>query len=324
MRRMMLCTVLAIATARAATAAGDWPNRPVTMIVPFAAGGTTDVLGRVFSKSIGEILGQQIVLENVGGSGGMAGSLRVARAQPDGSQFLFAGLGPLVLTQALQKKPTFDSIADFEPVSLVAEVPLVLLVRKDLPVTSLQEFITYTAANALKMNFASAGSGSAPHIGCVLLNTAMETQVMHVPYRGSGPAMQDLIGGRIDFFCEALPTALAQIRAGTVKPIALLTRERSKLLPELPTAREQGLADFEAYTWFALYLPHGTPKAIVYRLHEAAVQAMQTPWVRERLEELGATIVAPDRASPEYLTRFMHAEAEKWQAPVKASGLIAE
>jgi tripartite-type tricarboxylate transporter receptor subunit TctC len=324
MRKVMVCAALAIATVRAATAVGDWPNRPVTMVVPFAAGGTTDVLGRVMAKRIGEILGQQIVLENVGGSGGMAGSLRVARAQPDGSQFLFAGLGPLVLTQALQKKPAFDSIADFEPVGLVAEVPLVLLVRKDLPVASLQEFIAHTAANASRMTFASAGSGSAPHIGCVLLNTVMQTYVTHVPYRGSGPAMQDLIGGRIDFFCEALPTALAQIRAGSVKPIALLTRERSKLLPDLPTAQEQGLAGFEAYTWFALYLPRATPRAIVHRLHRAAVQTIQTAWVRESLEELGVTMVTPDRATPEYLTRFMQVETEKWQAAVKASGLIAE
>ena len=324
MRNMIVCAAFAIAMGQPAAAAEDWPNRTLTMVVPFAAGGTTDVLGRVMATRMGEILGQQIVVENVGGSGGMAGSLRVARAQPDGSQILFAGLGPLVLTQALQKKPAFDSIADFEPVSLVAEVPLVLLLRKDLPVANLQEFVAYTTANASRMTFASAGSGSAPHVGCVLLNTAMRTDVTHVPYRGSGPAMHDLIGGRVDFFCEALPTALAQIRAGSVKPIALMTRERSKLLPDLPTAHEQGLAGFEAYTWFALYLPRGTPQAIVRRLREAALQTIQTASVREKLEELGATMVTPDRATPDYLIRFMQTEIQKWYAPIKATGAAAE
>jgi tripartite-type tricarboxylate transporter receptor subunit TctC len=324
MRHVILCAAFAIAMMRPAAAAEDWPSRPLTMVVPFAAGGTTDVLGRVMAKRIGEILGQQIVLENVGGSGGMAGSLRVARAQPDGSQILFAGLGPLVLTQALQKKPAFDSIADFEPVGLVAEVPLVLLVRKDLPVANFQEFVAYTAVNASRMTFASAGSGSAPHVGCVLLNAAMRVDVTHVPYRGSGPAMHDLIGGRVDFFCEALPTALAQIRAGGVKPVALMTRERSKLLPDLPTVHEQGLAGFEAYTWFALYLPRGTPQAIVHRLHEAALQTIETASVRDKLEELGATMVTPDRSTPDYLTRFMQTEIEKWHAPIKASGAATE
>jgi tripartite-type tricarboxylate transporter receptor subunit TctC len=323
MRKMMIGGAMVVALMQAASA-GEWPARPITMVVPFAAGGTTDVLGRVMAQRIGEILGQQIVVENVGGAGGMTGSLRVARAQPDGSQVLFSGLGPLVLTQALQKKPAFNSLTDFEPVSLVAEVPLVLLVRKELPVANLQEFVAYVKANQSSMTFASAGSGSAPHVGCILLNTAMQADVTHVPYRGSGPAMHDLIAGRTDFFCEALPTALAQIRSNTVKAIALLSRQRSKLLPELPTAQEQGLSGFEAYTWFALYLPHGTSQAIVDRLHDAAVQAIQTPWVREKLEELGATMVTPNRATPEYLTEFMRAETKKWQAPIRASGIVPE
>jgi tripartite-type tricarboxylate transporter receptor subunit TctC len=323
MRKMIVGGAMAIALAQSA-GAGEWPTRPVTMVVPFAAGGTTDVLGRVVAQRVGEVLGQPIIVENVGGSGGMAGSLRVARAQPDGSQMLFGGLGPLVLTQALQRKPVFDSLTDFEPVGLVAEVPLVLLARKDLPVANLQEFITYARAHQSTMTFASAGSGSAPHIGCVLLNSVMGTEIAHVPYRGSGPAMHDLIAGRTDFFCEALPTALAQIRSNTVKAVALFTRQRSKLLPDLPTAQEQGLDGFEAYTWFALYLPRNTPQAIVHRLHAATVETLQTPSVRQKLEELGATLVTPDRSKPEYLMEFMRTEAEKWQGPVKASGAAVE
>ena len=209
------------------------------------------------------------MVENVGGAGGMTGSVRVARAQPDGSQFLFSGLGPLVLNPALHRKPAYNAVSDFAPVAMLAEVPLVLIARKDLPVNNLQEFIAHAKANQSKMNFASAGSGSAIHMGCVLLNMAMCTNIAHVAYRGSGPAMQDLITGQTDFFCEALPTALPQIQGNAVKAMAMLTRSRAPVLPHLPTAQEQGLADFEAYTWFALFLPRGTPEAIVRRLHEA-------------------------------------------------------
>jgi tripartite-type tricarboxylate transporter receptor subunit TctC len=174
------------------------------------------------------------------------------------------------------------------------------------------------------MNFASAGSGSAIHMGCVLLNMAMGTSIAHVPYRGSGPAMQDLITGQTDFFCEALPTALPQIQSNTVKAIAILTRNRAPVLPNLATAQEQGLADFEAYTWFAFFFPRGTPEAIVHRLHEATVKAAGTPSVRERLEGLGAIVVTPQRMTPKYLDEFVRSEIEKWAAPIKAAGVSAD
>ena len=304
--------------------AGEWPTRPVTMVVPFAAGGTTDVLGRIMALRIGEILGQPVVVENVGGAGGMTGSLRVARAQPDGSQFLFSGLGPLVLNPALHKKPAYDATTDFAPVALLAEVPLVLITRKELPVSNLQEFIAYAKANQAKMTFASAGSGSAIHIGCVMLNMAIGIRIAHVPYRGSGPAMQDLITGQTDFFCEALPTALPQIQSSTVKSIATLTRNRAPVLPDLPTAQEQGLADFEAYTWFALFLPRGTPEPIVRRLGDATVEAAKTASIRERLEGLGVSLVASERMTPERLGEFVRSEINKWTAPIKAAGVSAD
>jgi tripartite-type tricarboxylate transporter receptor subunit TctC len=325
MQKMIMSATLAGALAFAgAASAQDWPTSPVTMVVPFAAGGTTDVLGRIMAVHIGEILRQRVVVENVGGAGGMTGSLRVARAQPDGSQFLFSGLGPLVLNPALHKKPAYNAVADFAPVALLAEVPLVLIARKDLPVDNLQEFIAYTKANQAKMNFASAGSGSAIHIGCVLLNMAMGTSVAHVPYRGSRPAMQDLITGQTDFFCEALPTALPQIQSKTVKAIAILTRSRAPVLPNLATAQEQGLADFEAYTWFAFFFPRGTPEAVVRRLHEATVKAAGTPSIRERLEGLGAIVVMPERMTPNHLDLFVRSEIEKWAAPIKAAGVSAD
>jgi tripartite-type tricarboxylate transporter receptor subunit TctC len=294
------------------------------MVVPFAAGGTTDVLGRIMAQRLGEVLGQTIVVENVGGAGGMTGSLRVARAQPDGSQFLFGALGPQVLNPALHSKPAYNSVTDFAPVALLVEVPLVLIARKDLPISDLQEFIAYAKVNQARMNFGSAGTGSAPHIGCVLLNTAMGTTVAHVPYRGMGSAMQDLITGRIDFYCDALPTALGSIEGNAVKPIAILSRNRAPVVPNLQTAQEQGLAQFEAYTWFAIFLPAKTPEGIVRRFHDATVEAAKTPSVRERLESLGAVLVAPDRMTPDYLGEFVRSEVDKWSAPIKAAGISAD
>jgi tripartite-type tricarboxylate transporter receptor subunit TctC len=325
MRKIILGAALVGVLAFAGTArAQDWPTRPLTLVVPFAAGGTTDILGRIMAQRVGEILGQQVVVENVGGAGGMTGSSRVAKASPDGSQVLFSGLGPLVLSQALYKKPLYNTLRDFTPVALIAEVPLVLVVRKTLPVNNFQEFIAYAKANHARMTFGSAGSGSAPHIGCLLLNTAMGTDITHVPFRGSGPALQELVAGRIDFYCDAITAPLPQIQGNTVKAIAMLTRNRAALLPTLPTAREQGLANVEVDVWFGFFLPPGTPEPIVRRLHRATVEAMATPAVRERAESSGASLVAPERTSPEYLREFVRSELEKWTAPIKASGVSVE
>jgi tripartite-type tricarboxylate transporter receptor subunit TctC len=304
--------------------AQDWPSRPITMVVPFAAGGTTDLLGRVMAQHIGELLGQPVVVENVGGAGGMTGSLRVAQAPPDGSQVLFSGLGPLILSQTLYKKPRYNTVNDFVPVALIAEVPLVLVVRKDLPANNLQEFVAYAKANQGKMTFGSAGSGSAPHIGCVLLNMAMGTQITHVPYRGSGPALQELIAGRIDFYCDAVSAPLPHIQSNTMKAIAILSRNRAAMLPNLPTAQEQGLADFDAATWFGFFLPRGTPQSIVSRLQEATVRAMREPAVREHMDKLGANVVTASRTTSEYLSSFVRSELEKWTAPIKASGVSVD
>jgi tripartite-type tricarboxylate transporter receptor subunit TctC len=308
----------------APSGAQGWPTRPVTMTVPFAAGGTTDVLGRIVAERVGQILGQQFVVENIGGAGGMTGSNRVAKAPPDGSQLLFSGLGPLALSQTLYRKPLYNTVTDFAPVALIAEVPLILVARKDLPVRNLEEFIAYAKANRAKMTFGSAGSGSAPHFGCVLLNMAMGTDITHVPFRGSGPALQELVAGRIDFYCDAVTAPLSHIQANTVKAIAMLTRNRVAQLPNLPTAREQGLANVEADVWFGFFLPRGTPDPIVRRLHRATVEAMTTPAVRQRVEGLGATLVERERATPEYLAAFVRSEIERWAPPIKASGVAME
>jgi len=264
------------------------------------------------------------VVENVGGAGGMTGSKRVADAAPDGYTFVLGTVGTHAQSQTMYKKPLYHAATDFAPVALIAEVPIVLITRKDLPVNNLQEFIAYAKANQAKMQYGSAGAGSATHLGCVLLNYLIGVDITHVPYRGTGPAMQDLQGGRIDYLCEIVSTAKPQIDGGTVKPIAIMTKERSPALPNVPTGLEQGVPNLEAYTWNAIFLPKGTPADVVKKLHDATVEAMKTPMVRERLEGLGAVVVAEDRATPEYLGQFLKSEIEKWAGPIKASGVTVD
>ena len=304
--------------------AQTYPARPLTMIIPFAAGGPTDVLGRVMAQRMGEILGQQVVVENVGGAGGMTGSKRVVDAAPDGYTFVLGTVGTHAQSQTMYKKPLYNTVADFTPVALIAEVPIVLITRKDLPVNDFKEFIAYAKANQSTMQFGSAGAGSATHLGCVLLNYLIGVDITHVPYRGTGPAMQDLQGGRIDYLCEVVSTAKPQIDGGTVKPIAIMTKERSSALPNVPTGLEQGTPNLEAYTWNAIFLPKDAPADVVKKLNDATVQAMKTPAVRERLEGLGAVIVPEDRATPEYLGQFVKSEIEKWAGPIKASGVTVD
>jgi tripartite-type tricarboxylate transporter receptor subunit TctC len=317
--------VLAVLAGVAAPAAAqDFPNRPVTMIIPFAAGGPTDVLGRIVGARMSEVLGQQVVIENVGGAGGMTGAARVAQSAPDGYTIGLGTVGTHAQGQSLYKKPLYNAATDFTPVALIAEVPIVLIARKDFPAGNLKEFVDYSKKNQDKMTFGSAGAGSATHLGCVVVNTAMGTNITHVPYRGTGPAMQDLQGGRIDFLCEIVSTAKPQIDGNTVKAIAILTTQRSPALPNVPTAAEQGVPDVEAYTWNAIFLPKGAPDAIVKKLHDATLAAMHTPNVKERLEGLGAMIVPDDRATPQYLGNFVKSEIDKWAAPIKASGATAD
>jgi len=316
------CGVLLVATSMAL--AQDYPAKPMTMIIPFAAGGPTDVLGRVMAQRMSEILAQQVIVENVGGAGGMTGAKRVADAAPDGYTFVLGTVGTQAQSQTMYKRPLYHAATDFAPVALIAEVPIVLITRNDLPVNNLQEFIAYGKANHGKMQYGSAGAGSATHLGCVLLNYLIGVDITHVPYRGTGPAMQDLQGGRIDYLCEIVSTAKPQIDGGTVKAIAIMTKERSPALPNVPTGLEQGVPNLEAYTWNAIFLPKGTPADIVKKLNDATVEAMKTPGVRERLEALGAVIVPEDRATPEYLDLFVKREIDKWAGPIKASGVTVD
>jgi tripartite-type tricarboxylate transporter receptor subunit TctC len=306
--------------AHAAAAAESWPTRPLTMVVPFAAGGGTDVMGRIVGRRLSEVLGQQVIIENVGGAGGMVGSARVAKAAPDGYTFVLGSRADAI-NQTLYKNPLYNLATDLAPVVLIADQPTVLVARKDLPVDNLQQFIAYAKKSQVIMQYGSAGAGSTGHVDCALLNAAMGVNIAHVPYRGGGPAMQDLIAGRIDYFCTLSGTMASQIEGKLVKPIANLSRERSPMLPALATAQEQGLKDFDASTWFGFFVPQNTPAAAIQKLHDATVEAMDTPWVQERLKEVGAMTVAPERRSPAYLQQFVASEIEKNAAPLKAAGI---
>ena len=307
-----------------AASAQNFPTKPMTMIIPFAAGGPQDQIGRIMAQRMSDLLGHQVVVENIGGAGGMTGSKRAADAAPDGYTFVLASVGTHAQGQTLFKRPLYNAATDFTPVALIAETPIALIARKDLPVNNLKEFVTYAKANQTKMQYGSAGAGSATHLGCVVLNYVIGVDITHVPYRGTAPAMQDLIGGRIDYLCEIVNTAKPQIDGGTVKGIAIMTKERSPALPNLPTAPEQGTTGAESYTWSAILLPKGAPAAIVTRLNGAIVQAMKTSAVREALEKVGAQVVPDNRATPQYLGEFIKSEIEKWAAPIKASGVSVE
>jgi tripartite-type tricarboxylate transporter receptor subunit TctC len=320
MLRMVMAACTTVLALLGPAAAQDYPTRPVTMVIPFAAGGPTDVLGRIVAARMSEILGQQVVVENVGGAGGMTGGKRVASAQPDGYQMLLGTVGTQAQGQTMYKKPLYNSVTDFTPVALLAEVPIILTVRKDLPANDFKAFVAYAKENQGKMQYGSAGAGSATHLGCVLLNYVLGTNITHVPYRGTGPAMQDLHAGRIDFLCEIITTAKPQVEGGAIKALAIFDKARSPALPNLPTAAEQGTANLEAYTWNALFLPKDAPEPIVRKLNAAAVEAMKSPAVREKLEPLGITVVTEDRMTPAYLGQFVKDEIAKWGKAIKDSG----
>jgi tripartite-type tricarboxylate transporter receptor subunit TctC len=303
-------------------AAQQWPTRPVTMVVPFPPGGGTDVLGRIVGQKLSETLGQQVVVENVGGAGGMIGSARVAHATPDGYQFVLGSRADAI-NQTLYKRPLYDFKRDLAPVILIADQPMILIARKDLPVDGLQAFIAYVRKNQATLRSGSAGIGSTGYVDCALFNQVIGVKVQDIPYRGGGPALADLIGQQFDYFCTLSPTAVPPVKAGLVKPIAMLSPKRLPSLPDLPTADEQGMK-FEASTWFAFFMPTGTPAAIIKKLHDATAAAINTPAVQERLAGTGTFVVPIEHQSTEYLESIIGPEIDKNGAPLKAAGLSIE
>jgi tripartite-type tricarboxylate transporter receptor subunit TctC len=320
---LALCTLATVAIAGAASAQ-SWPTRPVTMVVPFAAGSSTDTAGRLLAVGISETLGQQVIVENIGGAGGMTGTARVAKAAPDGYQFVFASVDSMAIVPAMHKTPLYNSVADFTAAGLVVEQPIVLVARPNLPVNTLQEFVAYAKTNHAKMQFGSSGVGSGSHFSCARLNAAVGIEPTHVPYRGSGLAMQDLIGGRIDYFCALGAAAMGPLEAGNAKAIALLTSERSDLFPALRTSKELGLPGVDSYFWTAFFFPKDTPDAIVQKLYDATTHTLRSPTMIERLKKTGVAPIPPELRTPAYLKVFIGKEVDRWATMVSASGLPIE
>jgi tripartite-type tricarboxylate transporter receptor subunit TctC len=321
--RFVLCAFATIATV-CSVAAQNWPARPVTMVVPFVAGSASDTVGRLLAVGLSEALGQQVIIENIGGGGSMTGTARVAKAPPDGYQFVFASVDSMAIVPAMHRTPLYDSVTDFTAAGLVVEQPIVLVTRADLPVGTLQEFGAYARANHQRMQFGSSGVGSGSHFSCARLNAALGIAPTHVPYRGSALAMQDLIAGRIDYFCALGAAATGPLEAGNAKAIAVLTNGRSDLFPAVRTSGEQGVPGVDSYFWTAFFFPRDTPDHIVQKLHEATTHTLNLPVIVERLRQAGVTPVAPALRSPAYLRTFMRREAADWAAMVKASGVPIE
>jgi tripartite-type tricarboxylate transporter receptor subunit TctC len=302
-------------------AAQTWPDRPLTMVVPFAAGGGTDLLGRIVAKRLGEVLGQQVVVENIGGAGGMIGSAKVVKSPPDGYTMVI-GTTADAINQSLYKNPLYNFSSDLVPVGLMGSQPTVLLVRKDFPANTLQEFTAYVKANSATVKVGSAGVGSTGHLFCQLLHAVLGISgVTHIPYRGGGPAMQDLIAGRYDYICTLGPSGKQLLDANSVKGIAILQPKRSPEIPSLPSTAEQGLPDFEVSTWFGLFFPKGTPDAIVRKLNAALAAALDSPWLRERFKDIVATEAPPGQRSPEYLKQLAQSETAKMAKAIRAAGI---
>jgi tripartite-type tricarboxylate transporter receptor subunit TctC len=301
--------------------AQDWPNRSLTMVAPFGPGGSTDAIARIVAEGLGAQLHQSVVVENIGGAGGMTGANRVAKAAPDGYTFVLGNVGTHAQNQTLYKAPLYNAVTDFAPVGLIMDQSLILVTRKDLPPNNLQEFIAFARQNQTNLKFGSGGVGGSNHLACVLLNAALGVNVTHVPYRSAGPAMQDMLAGLIDYQCPSAPTVIPQYASNTIKTLAILSKKRSASLPDLPSAHEQGLTDFDIPSWYALFLPKGTPDPIVRKLNAAAVAAMNTPFMKERLKAIGSDLAGPERQSPEYLAQFVADEIKKWAGPIRASGV---
>jgi len=315
--------ILAMATLSHA-AAQEWPTRTITLVVPFTPGGGVDISARLQAQAIGEILGQNVIVENIGGGAGMTAGARVAHAAPDGYTFMIGNSGTHAYNQSLYKKPLYNSVTDFTPVGLVSESPRILNARKDLPVNGLQEFVAWLKANESTAQFGSAGVGTGTHLPCVLFNLAVGVNITHVPYRGAGPVIQDLMGGRIDYMCDTIQTGAQLAKQGALKPIAVLSPHRVAIVPEFPTSGEQGVAGVESSVWNAFFLPKGTPDAIVRKLNAAVNQSLENPVLRRRLEELGLEIIPAEQRTPEYLAKFLPEDIERWAKPIRAAGISAD
>ena len=310
---------------RIATAfAQDWPTRYITAIVPFGAGNSVDIVGRLLVGRMSELLGQQIVVENIGGAGGTTGTLRAVRAAPDGYTIVVGGVDTIAQSHTLLDKPPYNAATDLIPIVLAVDLPTVLVGRNSLPPNNLPELIAYLKANQEKMQFGSSGVGGATHLACAQVMHAVGVTLTHVPYRSAAAGIQDLVSGNLDLYCPVAAGALPQIEAQAIKFFGVLTPQRSPLLPQLPTAAEQGLPGIQGNYWIGLFAPAGTPEPIAAKLSEAALAALATPAIEQRLRDIGAAVVVPERRTPTYLRTFVPEEISTWARIIKESGVVAK
>ena len=312
-------TVLATAVAASAAFAA-YPERPITMIVPFAAGGPTDVTARIVGEHMSRTLGQQIVIENVAGAGGTTGISRAAAATADGYTIMMGHMGTHGAAPAVYPNLKYNPTRDFEPVGLAAGTPILIVAKKDFPAKDLKEFVAHVKANGPKLNEAHAGVGSVSHTTCTLLHSIVGVQPNRVAYRGTGPALNDLVAGQVDYMCDQIVNLTPQIQGGTIKAYAIATAERNPALPNVPTTKEAGLPQFQVSAWNAIFAPKGTPKDVVAKLNDALVKALDDANTRKRLLELGGDI--PDRPgrSPEALAKLVQSEVARWATVFKQVG----
>jgi len=325
MRPLAGFTWLGIAAFAAVTGvyAQGYPTKPVYLYIPFAAGGPTDTLGRNLAQVMGKSLTQQVIVENVVGAGGTIAAARAAKAAPDGYTVLLHHIG-MSTAPSLYRTLTFDPLKDFEYIGEVADVPMTLIARGNFPAANFTEFLAYLKANKDKLSYANAGLGAASHLCGLLFMTAIQTDFVTVPYKGTGPAMNDLLGGQVDFMCDQTTNTTGQITGGKVKVFGVTSRNRVPSLPDVPTLAEQGLKDFEVVVWHGLYVPKGTPKAALDRLNAALQDSIKDADFKANLAKLGAEPVSADRARPEALRKFLAAEIAKWGPIIKKAGQYAD
>jgi tripartite-type tricarboxylate transporter receptor subunit TctC len=316
---LALAAVLAVsASAQAQT---PFPSRPLTLVVPFAAGGPTDVVARIAAEAMARDLGQPVVIENVAGAGGTTGALRGARAEPDGHTILLGQLGTHALSVALYPRLAYDPVADFAPVGLVASAPQVLVVRNGLPVSTLGEFADYARANGERLNNGHAGVGATSHVACLLFNAMVKANPASVAYRGTAPALNDLVSGQIDYLCDQVTNVVGQANAGAVRPLAVMAPRRSPVLPDVPTSAEAGMPDLLAVVWNGIFLPKGTPPERVERLAAALSRALDDERTRRRLAVIGAEVPDPPERGPGPFGDLVRTEVERWRPLLRAAGV---
>ena len=303
--------------------AQEYPTKVITMVVPFAAGGPTDTVARLITVPMSKTLGQQVIVENVAGAGGTVAANRVAKSSADGYTILIHHIG-MSTAPALYRKLPYNPVTDLEPIGLINEVPMTMVAKKDFPAKDLKELIAYVKANKEKVNYANAGLGAASHLCGMLFMTAIQTEVTTVPYGGTGPAMNDLLGGQVDFMCDQTTNTTSQIKAGKINVYGVTTKKRVASLPNVPTMDEAGLKGFEVSVWHGLYAPKGTPKPAIDKLTKALQVALKDDNVKQRFAELGTEPVAENRATPAALGSHLKAEIDKWAPIIKKAGVYAD